>query len=103
MAERTAPPLPASIGTMQVNEEIVPLQTTSILDRLSGSSPDARPDHHELPLLTLYADLMGILERNDRWCLGTRPEPHGVLQQTTKAVSLTNLWIGLFPASCMES
>jgi phospholipid/cholesterol/gamma-HCH transport system permease protein len=49
-----------------------------------------------MPLLVLYADLMGILGGMIVGVFGLGLSPIEYYNETAKAVSLTNLWIGLF-------
>ena len=96
MAGRTGASFAARIGTMQVNEEIDALQTTGIspidflvLPRLLALSV-------MMPLLTLYADAMGIFGGMIVGVAGLGLNIREYYDETIKAVSLTNLWIGLF-------
>ncbi len=96
MAGRTGAAFAAQLGTMEVNEEIDAFKTMGIspmeflvLPRLIGLTL-------MMPLLCLYADLMGIL--------GGLIVGVGMLDltaveyynETRAAVGLNNLWIGLF-------
>lgn len=96
MAGRTGAAFAAQLGTMEVNEEIDAFKTMGIspmeflvLPRILGLTL-------MMPLLCLYADLMGIL--------GGLIVGVGMLDltaveyynETRAAVSLNNLWIGLF-------
>jgi len=96
MAGRTGAAFAAQLGTMQVNEEIDAFMTAGIspmeflvLPRIIGLTL-------MMPFLCLYADLMGVL--------GGLIVAVGMLDisaveyyiQTKAAVSLNNLWIGLF-------
>ncbi|MCP4579466.1 MAG: ABC transporter permease [Deltaproteobacteria bacterium] len=95
MAGRTGAAFAAQLGTMQVNEEIDAFKTMGIspmeflvLPRILGLTL-------MMPLLCLYADLMGIL---GGFIVGV-----GMLDlsmeeyynQTKAAVTLSDLWIGL--------
>lgn len=96
MAGRTGASFAASIGTMQVNEEIDALQTTGVSPIDFLVLPRMLALTIMMPLLTLYADLMGILGGMIVGVLGLGLSPMEYFNETTKAVSLTNLWIGLF-------
>lgn len=99
MAGRTGAAFAAQLGTMQVNEEIDAFKTMGIspmeflvLPRMLGLTL-------MMPLLCLYADLMGIL--------GGLIVAVGMLDlnmieyynQTQSAVSLADLWIGLIQSA----
>ncbi len=96
MAGRTGAAFAAQLGTMEVNEEIDAFRTMGIspmeflvLPRLLGLTL-------MMPLLCLYADLMGIL---GGLIVGVGMLDLSVVEyynQTKAAVGLNNLWIGLF-------
>ncbi|MFO7598249.1 MAG: ABC transporter permease [Candidatus Desulfacyla sp.] len=96
MAGRTGAAFAAQLGTMEVNEEIDAFKTMGIspmeflvLPRLIGLTL-------MMPLLCLYADLMGIL---GGLIVGVGMLDLSAVEyynQTKAAVSLNNLWIGLF-------
>ncbi len=96
MAGRTGASFAAQIGTMQVNEEIDALQTLGISPMEFLVGPRMLALIIMMPLLCLYADLMGIL--------GGMVVATGMLDlsvteyinRTREAVTLTYLWIGLF-------
>ncbi len=96
MAGRTGASFAASIGTMQVNEEIDALQTTGVSPIDFLVLPRMLALTIMMPLLTLYADLMGILGGMIVGVFGLGLSSIEYYHETTKAVSLTNLWIGLF-------
>ncbi|MCW8800955.1 MAG: ABC transporter permease [Desulfobacter sp.] len=96
MAGRTGAAFAARIGTMEVNEEIDALKTLGInpveylvLPRVLGLTL-------MMPLLCIYADLMGIL--------GGLVVGVGMLDlhlveyamETSRSVGLNDLWVGLF-------
>ena len=95
MAGRTGAAFAAQLGTMQVNEEIDAFKTMGIspmeflvLPRLLGLTL-------MMPLLCLYADLMGIL---GGFIVGVGMLDLNVVEyyhQTKTAVTLNDLWIGL--------
>lgn len=96
MAGRTGAAFAAQIGTMEVNEEIDALKTLGISPMEFLVLPRMLALVLMMPLLCLYANLMGIL--------GGAIVAVGILDlnfsqyyiQTKGAVSLNDLWIGLF-------
>jgi phospholipid/cholesterol/gamma-HCH transport system permease protein len=96
MAGRTGAAFAAQLGTMQVNEEIDALETLGISPMEFLVLPRMVALTLMMPLLCLYADLMGIL--------GGAVVGVGMLnlnimeyyEETKTAVSLTHLWVGLF-------
>lgn len=96
MAGRTGASFAAQIGTMQVNEEIDALQTFGISPMEFLVLPRMLALIIMMPLPCLYADAMGIL--------GGIVVSVGIfditlaeyLNRTREAVTMTNLWIGLF-------
>jgi phospholipid/cholesterol/gamma-HCH transport system permease protein len=95
MAGRTGAAFAAQLGTMQVNEEIDALTTLGISPMQFLILPRMLALVLMMPLLCLYADLMGVL--------GGLIVSVGMLDvnmleyynQTKVAVRLTDLWIGL--------
>ncbi|MCF8128852.1 MAG: ABC transporter permease [Deltaproteobacteria bacterium] len=95
MAGRTGAAFAAQLGTMQVNEEIDAFKTMGIspmeflvLPRILGLTL-------MMPLLCLYADLMGIL---GGFIVGVGMLDLNMMEyynQTKSAISLSDLWIGL--------
>ena len=96
MAGRTGAAFAASIGTMQVNEEIDALQTTGVSPMDFLVLPRVLALSLMMPLLTIYADLMGILGGLIVGVLGLDLSAMEYYQETKKAIGLTNVWIGLF-------
>jgi phospholipid/cholesterol/gamma-HCH transport system permease protein len=81
---------------MQVNEEIDALRTTGVSPVEFLVLPRVLALALMMPLLCLYADLMGIL---GGLIVGVLVLDLNVLEyytQTIKAVGLVNVWIGLF-------
>ena len=96
MAGRTGASFAAQIGTMQVNEEIDALKTAGIPPMDFLVLPRVLAMTLMMPLLTLYADLMGIL---GGLVVGVLGLDLGVLEYyyaTKEAVDLTNVGVGLF-------
>ncbi|MDY6973531.1 MAG: ABC transporter permease [Thermodesulfobacteriota bacterium] len=96
MAGRTGASFAAQLGTMQVNEEIDALKTMGISPMDFLVLPRMLALVLMMPLLCLYADLMGIL---GGLIVGVGMLDLDVVQyyhQTKASVSLNDLWIGLF-------
>ena len=96
MAGRTGAAFAAQLGTMQVNEELDALQVLGISPMEFLVLPRMLALCIMMPLLCLYADLMGVL---GGMIVGVGMLDIGVVQyykQTQAAVGLNNLWIGLF-------
>ena len=96
LAGRTGASFAASIGTMQVNEEIDALQTTGVSPMDFLVLPRVLALSIMMPLLTIYADLMGILGGLIVGVFGLDLSVMEYYQETKKAIGLTNVWIGLF-------
>jgi phospholipid/cholesterol/gamma-HCH transport system permease protein len=95
MAGRTGARFAAEIGTMQVNEEIDALQTLGISPMEYLVLPRMLALTLMMPLLCLYADLMGIL---GGFIVGVGMLDLNILEyyhQTKISVQINNLWIGL--------
>ena len=96
MAGRTGAAFDAELGTMQVNEEIDALQTMGISPMEFLVLPRMIALTIMMPLLCVYADLMGIL---GGLVVGVGMLDLGVMEyynQTVISLSLTHFWIGLF-------
>jgi phospholipid/cholesterol/gamma-HCH transport system permease protein len=96
MAGRTGAAFAAQIGTMQVNEEIDALQTLGIPPMEFLVLPRMVALIVMMPLLCLYADVMGIV---GGIVVGTAMLDLSLteyLNRTREAVKMTYLWIGLF-------
>jgi phospholipid/cholesterol/gamma-HCH transport system permease protein len=96
LAGRTGASFAASIGTMQVNEEIDALQTTGVSPMDFLVLPRVLALSIMMPLLTVYADLMGIVGGLIVGVFGLDLSAMEYYQETKKAIGLTNVWIGLF-------
>ena len=99
MAGRTGAAFAAQLGTMQVNEEIDALKTLGISPMEFLVLPRIIALVLMMPLLCLYADLMGIL---GGLIVGVVMLDLNVVEyynQTITTVSLNDLWIGLFQGS----
>jgi len=98
MAGRTGASFAAQLGTMQVNEEIDALKTLGISPVEFLVLPRMIALFVMMPLLALYADLMGIL---GGMFIGVSLLNLNFMEyynKTREAVSLNDLWIGLFSA-----
>jgi phospholipid/cholesterol/gamma-HCH transport system permease protein len=98
MAGRTGAAYAAQLGTMQVNEEIDALQTLGISPMEFLVLPRMVALIIMMPMLCLYADLMGLL---GGLIVGVGMLDLGLteyLNQTRASVSLANLFIGLVHA-----
>jgi phospholipid/cholesterol/gamma-HCH transport system permease protein len=95
MAGRTGAAFAAQLGTMQTNEEIDALQTLGISPMEFLVLPRMLALMLMMPLLCVYADLMGIF---GGFIVGVGMldiTPMQYYNQTKAAVSFTNLSIGL--------
>jgi phospholipid/cholesterol/gamma-HCH transport system permease protein len=95
VAGRTGAAFAAKLGTMQVNEEIDALKTMGFSPTEFLVLPRMVALFLMMPLLCLYADLMGVL---GGMIVGVAMLDLGLMQyylQTKAAVNLNNLWIGL--------
>lgn len=95
MAGRTGASFAAELGIMQVNEEIDALRTLGIMPVDFLVIPRMLALMIMLPLLTLYADMMGILGGMVISSAMFDISPMEYWQHTLMAVKLSNLWIGL--------
>ncbi|MFA4988088.1 MAG: ABC transporter permease [Candidatus Omnitrophota bacterium] len=95
MSGRTGASFAAELGIMQSNEEIDALKTLGVSPVEFLVVPRILALAVMMPLLTLYADLMGIIGGFviSTAILGLNPVEY--INHTLSAVSLTNLWLGL--------
>jgi phospholipid/cholesterol/gamma-HCH transport system permease protein len=96
MAGRTGAAFAAELGTMTVNEEIDALTTMGVSPMEFLVLPRMLALMLMMPLLCLYADLMGVL---GGFIVGVGMLDLNVVEyynQTKASISLNNLWIGLF-------
>lgn len=96
MAGRTGAAFAAQLGTMQVNEEIDALKTMGISPMEFLVLPRMLALMLMMPLLCLYADLMGILGGLIVGILMLDLNVMEYFMETKRAVALNNVWIGLF-------
>lgn len=99
MAGRTGASFAAQLGTMQVNEEIDAFQTLGIPPMDFLVLPRMLGLFIMMPLLCLYADLMGLLGGMFVGVAVLDISPMQYINQTRDAISLNDLWVGLFSAS----
>ena len=99
MAGRTGAAFAAQLGTMQVNEEIDALKTMGVSPMEFLVLPRMLALVIMMPLLCIYADLMGIL---GGLIVGVGLLDIGLIQylnQTKAALNLNHFFIGLFQAA----
>ncbi len=96
MAGRTGASFAAAIGTMQVNEEIDALKTSGIPPIDFLVLPRVLALALMMPLLTLYADAMGMMGGLLVAVAGLDINFFEYFNQTKLAVNLTNVGIGVF-------
>jgi len=96
MAGRTGAAFAAQIGTMQVNEEIDALKTMGISPVEFLVLPRMIALIVMMPLLCIYADLMGILGGLIVGVGMLDINPIEYLNRTQETLTLTTFWIGLF-------
>jgi len=96
MAGRTGAAFAARIGTMQVNEEIDALTTLGVSPVEFLVLPRVLALFLMMPLLTIYADVMGLL---GGMVVGTGMLDLGFMEyynETLSILTLTDFWIGVF-------
>ncbi len=95
LSGRTGASFAAELGIMQTNEEIDALKTLGVNPVEYLVMPRVLALIIMMPLLTLYADLMGILGGFAASSGMLNINPIEYLQHTKDAVKLSNLWVGL--------
>lgn len=99
MSGRTGASFAAQLGTMQVNEEIDALKTLGVSPVEFLVLPRMLALFLMMPLLSLYADLMGIL---GGLAIGITMLDLNFMEyynKTREAVSINDFWVGLFSAA----
>lgn len=99
MAGRTGASFAAQLGTMQVNEEIDALKTLGISPMEFLVLPRMLALFLMMPLLSLYADLMGIL---GGLIIGVSMLDLNFMEyynKTRESVHMDDFWVGLFSAA----
>jgi phospholipid/cholesterol/gamma-HCH transport system permease protein len=99
MAGRTGAAFAAQLGTMQVNEEVDALVTMGISPMQFLVLPRMLALVTMLPLLTLYADVIGILGGAAVGVGMLKLTPLQYLDETRAALSLTDFAMGLIKGS----
>ena len=95
MAGRTGAAYAAELGTMQVNEEIDALRTFGFSPTQFLVLPRMIALVVMMPLLCVYADLMGVLGGFIVGVFMLNINPIQYLTHTWQSVPLVNFWIGL--------
>lgn len=95
LAGRTGASFAAELGIMQTNEEIDALKTLGINPVEYLVMPRVLALIIMMPLLTIYADFMGIVGGFIISAGILNINPVEYLQHTKDAVKLNNLWVGL--------
>lgn len=99
MAGRTGASFAAQLGTMQVNEEIDALKTLGISPMEFLVMPRMLALFFMMPLLSIYANLMGIL---GGLFIGVTMLDISFMEyymKTRESVSLNDFWVGVFTAA----
>ncbi len=96
MAGRTGAAFAAQLGTMQVNEEIDALQTFGISPMQYLVVPRVIALIVMMPLLCLYADLLGVAGGAIVSALTMNISFAQYLQQARTAVHISDMWLGVF-------
>ncbi len=99
MAGRTGASFAAQLGTMQVNEETDALRTLGISPMEFLVLPRMLALFLMMPLLTLYADLMGILGGAIIGISVLDLNALEYLNRTRDTIRLNDLWVGIFSAA----
>lgn len=99
MAGRTGASFAAQLGTMQVNEEIDALKTLGISPMEFLVLPRMLALFLMMPLLSLYADLMGILGGLIISVSMLDLNFMEYYNKTRESVNLNDFWVGLFSAA----
>lgn len=95
MSGRTGASFAAELGIMQVNEEIDSLKTLGVSPVDFLVMPRILALVIMMPLLTIYADFMGILGGFFISAGMLNINPAEYINHTQEAVKLNNLWVGL--------
>ncbi|MDC8785884.1 ABC transporter permease [Roseateles koreensis] len=98
IAGRSGAAFAAQLGTMQVNEEIDAYRTAGMAPMRFLVLPRVLALLLMMPLLTIYASVMGILAGLTVAVLVFNLDASAYLHQTVEVLSLTALWVGLIKA-----
>lgn len=96
MAGRTGASFAATIGSMQVNEEVDALRTMGISVTDFLVLPRIIALTVAMPFLTLWADMLGILGGAAVGILMLDINPSEYWKYTSDALNMTNFWVGIF-------
>ena len=99
MAGRTGASYAATLGSMQVNEEIDALKTMGISPFDFLVLPRVLALSLMMPLLTVYADLMGIMGGAFVGIFMLDLSPEDYFRMTLKALTMKNIIIGIIHGS----
>lgn len=99
MAGRTGASYAATLGSMQVNEEVDALKTMGISPFDFLVLPRVLALSLMMPLLTVYADLMGIMGGAFVGIFMLDLSPEDYFRMTLKALSMKNVIIGIVHGS----
>jgi phospholipid/cholesterol/gamma-HCH transport system permease protein len=99
MAGRTGASFAAQLGTMQVNEEIDALRTLGVSPMEFLVLPRMLALFFMMPLLSLYADLMGVLGGLIIGVFMLDLNFMEYFNMTRESVSINDLWVGVFSAA----
>jgi phospholipid/cholesterol/gamma-HCH transport system permease protein len=98
MAGRTGASFAAQLGTMQVNEEIDALKTLGVSPMEFLVLPRMLALFFMMPLLSLYADLMGVLGGLIIGVFMLDLNFMEYFNMTRESVGLNDFWVGVFSA-----
>ena len=99
MAGRTGASFAAQLGTMQVNEEIDALKTLGVSPMEFLVLPRMLALFFMMPLLSLYADLMGVLGGLMIGVFMLDLNFMEYFNMTRESVGLNDFWVGVFSAA----
>ena len=98
IAGRSGSAFTAQLGTMQVNQEIDALRTLGLSPTELLVVPRVIALTVSLPLLALYANIMGLLGGAVMCWVALDVGPGAFLRQLQGAIDLWTLWVGLIKA-----
>jgi phospholipid/cholesterol/gamma-HCH transport system permease protein len=98
VAGRSGSAFTAQIGTMQVNEEVDAIRTLGLDPIEVLVLPRIYALLIAMPLLTFFADIMGLLGGGVMAVLLIDLSPAQFVHQLNQAVSLWSFWVGLIKA-----
>jgi phospholipid/cholesterol/gamma-HCH transport system permease protein len=98
VAGRSGSAFTAQIGTMQVNEEVDAMRTLALDPVEALVLPRIFALIIAMPLLTVFADFMGLLGGGAMTCLLVDLSPAQFLRQLNNAVTVQTFFVGLIKA-----